>query len=336
VAPDRRRRPIPPARDPCSGAGDGFPRILTVFRWEGAAGGTSASIAGPELRPGNPLDIGLLTPAVPDRCNPARGLLSSGRPAAMPVRVERFGVRARRLRGRQAGCAPGCGGRGVTPAASSGSEAVNDPPEDAAGSPGGSGEAHAMPRLDMEFFRAAPRWRELSLLTEIERHPHLTQNELGRRLGIPACLVNAHLRELTKKGWLRAEPRERSRGRLRTLTIEGTLHRGFLRYRFLQEMMDIENLVQAVLGSEVDQLAQAGIRALRTIGPAQAHDALRQACRDACVDLQANIDPDQAALAEDEEADACVAYLVTTRELRKPILDAVAALQERGRRVLWL
>lgn len=66
-------------------------------------------------------------------------------------------------------------------------------------------------RVSRDIFRPSEETRDLRLLEELERNPVISQRELSNRFGIALGVINACLRRMALKGWIRIRDLNRRR-----------------------------------------------------------------------------------------------------------------------------
>ena len=97
-------------------------------------------------------------------------------------------------------------------------------------------------------------YRELRLLSEVENDPQVTQRELSKRLGVALGLTNVLLRNLVKKGYVRANQAGWKRW-LYALTPEGFSHKIQLTAGYIRRVLDHYQNVRQTLREELAPLA---------------------------------------------------------------------------------
>lgn len=96
-------------------------------------------------------------------------------------------------------------------------------------------------------------YRDLQLLSEVEDDPQITQRQLSRRVGIALGLTNVMLRNLVKKGYIRANQTSWKRW-LYTLTPEGFSHKIRLTMVYISRVLDHYQKVRQTLRETLEPL----------------------------------------------------------------------------------
>ena len=97
-------------------------------------------------------------------------------------------------------------------------------------------------------------YRELSLLSEIEDYPQVSQRQLAQRMGIALGLTNVMLRNLVRKGYIRATKAE-LKSWLYNLTPEGLSLKIRLTLNFVHRVLDHYHKVRQTLADELAPLS---------------------------------------------------------------------------------
>lgn len=97
-------------------------------------------------------------------------------------------------------------------------------------------------------------YRDLQLLSEVEDSPEITQRELSRRLGIALGLTNVLLRNLIKRGYIRANQASWKRW-LYALTPDGFSHKIRLTVAYIHRFLDHYQNVRQTLRLQLEPLA---------------------------------------------------------------------------------
>ena len=97
-------------------------------------------------------------------------------------------------------------------------------------------------------------YRELRLLQELEEDPEVSQRDLSQRLGIALGLTNTMIRNLVKKGSIRATQAGWRRW-LYAITPEGFSHKLRLTVTYVRRVLDDYGKVRQVLRQELAPLA---------------------------------------------------------------------------------
>ena len=97
-------------------------------------------------------------------------------------------------------------------------------------------------------------YRELRLLEELEEAPEISQRDLSQRLGIALGLTNTMLRNLAKKGYIRASQAGWRRW-LYAITPEGFSHKLRLTVSYVRRVLNDYGKVRDVLRQELAPLA---------------------------------------------------------------------------------
>ena len=96
-------------------------------------------------------------------------------------------------------------------------------------------------------------YRELQLLTEVVSKPEVTQRELSQKVGIALGLTNIMLRNLVKKGYLRATKSGWKRW-LYTLTPDGITHKIQLTASYVTRVLDHYKRVRSILMERLESI----------------------------------------------------------------------------------
>lgn len=99
-----------------------------------------------------------------------------------------------------------------------------------------------------------PSYRELQVLSEVEGSPTITQRELSQRVGIALGLTNAVLRNLMKRGYVRATQAGWKRW-LYAITPEGFSHKVRLTVAYVHRVLDHYQKVRQTLREQLEPLA---------------------------------------------------------------------------------
>ena len=97
-------------------------------------------------------------------------------------------------------------------------------------------------------------YRELQILSEVERTAEVTQRQLSQRVGIALGLTNALLRNLVKKGYVRGTQASWKRW-MYALTPEGFSHKIRLTVGYIRRVLDHYQTVRQTLREELAPLA---------------------------------------------------------------------------------
>jgi len=97
-------------------------------------------------------------------------------------------------------------------------------------------------------------FRELRLLQELEEAPEITQRDLSQKQGIALGLTNTLLRNLAKKGFIRASQAGWKRW-LYAITPEGFSHKLRLTVTYVRRVLDDYGKVRLILREELAPLA---------------------------------------------------------------------------------
>jgi len=101
----------------------------------------------------------------------------------------------------------------------------------------------------------------LRLLEEIGREPSLTQRTLSGRLNIALGPVNAYIKRLANKGYIKIKKGPMNRVKY-ALTPKGFAHRVDLTYRFMQSSIDYFRDARKKIDSVYARMIRMGIRRL--------------------------------------------------------------------------
>ena len=96
-------------------------------------------------------------------------------------------------------------------------------------------------------------YKDLQVLSEVEGDPEITQRQLSMRLGIALGLTNVLLRNLVKKGYIRAN-RTTWKKWLYTLTPDGFSHKLRLTVAYIQRVLDHYRTVRQNLRESLEPL----------------------------------------------------------------------------------
>ena len=96
-------------------------------------------------------------------------------------------------------------------------------------------------------------YRELQILSEVVASPEITQRQLSQRVGIALGLTNALMRNLAKKGYVRASNASWKRW-VYTLTPDGFSHRIRLTAAYIHRFLDHYQSVRQTLREQLEPL----------------------------------------------------------------------------------
>ena len=131
---------------------------------------------------------------------------------------------------------------------------------------------------------SAETTHDLSLLTNIEHHPDVTQADLATQLGIAVGTVNWHLKRLISKGYVKVSRAER-RKLLYLITPEGLALRARLTVDYVEQQFILYRRVRLKVKEYVEQVKTAGHERLRLVGEGDVADI----CRLTCLEQNINI-----------------------------------------------
>lgn len=97
-------------------------------------------------------------------------------------------------------------------------------------------------------------YKELQILSEVERTAEVTQRQLSQRVGISLGLTNALFRNLVKKGYVRGVEASWKRW-VYALTPKGFTHKIQLTFRYISRVLDHYQQVRQTLRVEMESLA---------------------------------------------------------------------------------
>ena len=97
-------------------------------------------------------------------------------------------------------------------------------------------------------------YRELQILSEVDRSPEVTQRQLSQRVGIALGLTNVLLRNLSQKGYVRVTKAGWKRW-LYSLTPEGFSHKIRLTVGYVRRTLDDYQRVRQTLREQLEPLA---------------------------------------------------------------------------------
>ena len=95
--------------------------------------------------------------------------------------------------------------------------------------------------------------RELQVLNEVEETPDLSQRELSRRVGVALGLTNFIIRDLTRRGYIRATRANWKRW-IYTLTPDGISHKIRLTLSYVHRVLDDYEKVRLLLNNHLEEL----------------------------------------------------------------------------------
>ena len=99
----------------------------------------------------------------------------------------------------------------------------------------------------------SPEYRDLRLITEVEKTPAINQRQLSVRMGIALGLTNVLLRNLVQKGYVRVSNASWKR-RLYNLTPEGLAHKFRLTTGYIGRVLDHYQNVRLTLREQMEGL----------------------------------------------------------------------------------
>lgn len=101
---------------------------------------------------------------------------------------------------------------------------------------------------------STPAYRELKLLTEVDKTPEASQRQLSLKVGIALGLTNMVLRNLVQKGYVRVSNATWKR-RLYSLTPDGLRYRFRLTAAYISRVLDHYQNVRQSLREQMETLA---------------------------------------------------------------------------------
>lgn len=118
---------------------------------------------------------------------------------------------------------------------------------------------------------------DLSLLTNIEHDPDVTQADLATQLGIAVGTVNWHLKRLISKGYVKVSRAER-RKLIYLITPEGLALRARLTVDYIEQQFNLYRRVRLKVKEYADQLKTEGFDHVRLLGEGDVADIIRLTC----------------------------------------------------------
>ncbi|MEI6288915.1 MAG: winged helix-turn-helix domain-containing protein [Chloroflexota bacterium] len=118
---------------------------------------------------------------------------------------------------------------------------------------------------------------DLSLLTNIEHDPDVTQADLATQLGIAVGTVNWHLKRLISKGYVKVSRAER-RKLIYLITSEGLALRARLTVDYIEQQFNLYRRVRLKVKEYTDQVKSDGFDHIRLIGEGDVADICRLTC----------------------------------------------------------
>ena len=122
-------------------------------------------------------------------------------------------------------------------------------------------------------------YRELQILSEIEANPEVTQRQLSRSAGIALGLTNLMMRNLAKKGYVRATQANWKRW-LYALTPEGFSHKIRLTVSYVSRVLHHYQNVRHTLREQLEPLALHSESRVAVIGTEQFAELVYLGLRD--------------------------------------------------------
>jgi len=129
----------------------------------------------------------------------------------------------------------------------------------------------------------------LRLLEEINRESSLTQRTLSNRLDIALGLVNAYIKRLANKGYIKIKKGPMNRVKY-ALTPKGFAHRVDLTYRFMQSSIDYFRDARKKIDSVYARMIRMGIRRLLIWGDGEIAELAYISMRGLPLDLVGVVD----------------------------------------------
>lgn len=109
-------------------------------------------------------------------------------------------------------------------------------------------------RNEQQDLASDSNYREMQLLSEVDRDPDITQRQLAQRVGIALGLTNVLLRNLVQKGYVRVGQASWKR-RLYTLTPDGFFHRIRLMRLYIHRVLSDYQKIRRTLKEELEPLS---------------------------------------------------------------------------------
>jgi len=96
-------------------------------------------------------------------------------------------------------------------------------------------------------------YRELQVLNEVEKTPDLSQREISKKVGVALGLTNLIIRDLTRRGYIRATRANWKRW-IYTLTPDGISHKIQLTLSYVHRVLDDYGKVRLLLNDHLEGL----------------------------------------------------------------------------------
>ena len=136
-----------------------------------------------------------------------------------------------------------------------------------------------MKEMELQFFAPTPRQRELQILVEIERDPHVSQKELAIRVGLAPSMVNNYMKQLCDQEKVQKVGPNHKRISYH-LTEAGRRMRDELLAQYLLEGLRLYETLSEDLKRRLRRIQQDGISRVMLFGAAEACEAISRAAQD--------------------------------------------------------
>jgi len=111
-------------------------------------------------------------------------------------------------------------------------------------------------------------FNELQVLSEVDAAPEITQRQLAQRVGIALGLTNSLMRNLVKKGYVRAQEASWKR-RMYVLTANGLSHKVRLTVSYIRHFLNHYQKVRQTLREQIVPLALHEESRVAILGPCE-------------------------------------------------------------------
>lgn len=119
--------------------------------------------------------------------------------------------------------------------------------------------------------------RDLSLLTQIEADPDVSQASLASELGVAIGTINWHLKRMVAKGYVKVKRAQRKKLRY-IITPEGIALRAALTMDYIRNSFDLYRHVRRKTGMAIEEARQHGFEALGIQGEGEIAEVCRLTC----------------------------------------------------------
>lgn len=146
-------------------------------------------------------------------------------------------------------------------------------------------------QLRKQYYKPSKKARLLAILESLSQENELSQNELGRRLGVSSAMVNTYLRQLQSKKLVTFEARNGKSYRY-LLTPEGERLRGEMMADYSSEAIQIYSGLKNQISAKLRKVAARGLLKLVLFGASETCEVVLSSLRDSEFKVMALVDND--------------------------------------------